>query len=57
MEIYDPNGKLISKQGINKSGTEAIFHFDATNYSNGVYAYYIKQDGKIIVTGKFVVSK
>lgn len=52
VEVYDVNGRLVHRQDI----TEDVTEIDAGDWAEGVYAWKVMANGKMVETGKWVKS-
>lgn len=52
VELYDVNGRLVHRQDI----TEDVTEIDAGDWAEGVYAWKVMANGKMVETGKWVKS-
>lgn len=55
IKIYDLDGKEMSSRKLDNS-SESVQHFDASNYTNGIYKVYIKVKNRT-ATQKFMVGR
>ncbi len=56
IEVFNSTGVRITSSEMNCKMSEPKLTLDVSDLNNGVYLYYIIQDGRIIGNGKFVIK-